>query len=135
MPATPRCAWANGISTHPRAFFRCAMVSTTTSASVFERHEQGDQPRAEWAGRTPPTPLIRGERTIEQEPDQSTLTRRYTGAGHGVYPQEQRRREAVLPLHASHLSTLAVAASERFRGRSLAGLFGDAVEEIDWERR
>jgi arylsulfatase len=35
-------------------------------------------PKAPWADRTPPTPLIRGEKTIEQEPDQSQLTQRYT---------------------------------------------------------
>ena len=37
-------------------------------------------PRAPWADKAPPTPLIRGEKTIEEGPDLNTITGRYTEA-------------------------------------------------------
>ncbi len=89
-------------------------------------------PRAEWAGRTPPTPLIRGERTIEQEPDQSALTRRYTEIATEFIRKSNRTGKRFFLYLPHTFPHLPLAASARFRGRSLQGLFGDAVEEIDW---
>ena len=89
-------------------------------------------PRAPWADKTPPTPLIRGVKTIEQEPDQSTLTRRYTEVA-TEFIRKSSRTGSPFFLYMPHtFPHWPVAASERFRGKSLAGLFGDAVEEIDW---
>ena len=89
-------------------------------------------PRAEWSGKTPPTPLIRGEKTIEQEPDQSQLTRRYTEAAVDFIRRRSRAGAPFflyLPYTASHWPH---SASDRFRGKSLNGLYGDVVEEMDW---
>ncbi len=89
-------------------------------------------PRADWADKTPPTPLIRGEEIIEREPDQSLLTRRYTDTAADFIRKSSRAGKPFflyLPYTASHWPH---AASDRFRGRSLAGLFGDVVEELDW---
>jgi arylsulfatase A-like enzyme len=93
---------------------------------------KASNPRAGWADRTPPTPLIRGEKTIEQEPDQSLLTQRYTemaaefirkssGAGRPFF--------LYLPHTMPHQP---IAASTRFRGKSRGGLYGDVIEELDW---
>jgi arylsulfatase A-like enzyme len=89
-------------------------------------------PRAPWADRTPPTPLIRGEEVIEHEPDQSTLTQRYTETARAFLRKSigaGRPFFLYLPHTYPHLP---LSASSRFRGKSMAGLFGDAVEEIDW---
>ncbi len=89
-------------------------------------------PRAPWAHKTPPTPLIRGEKTIEHEPDQSTLTRRYTEAA-AEFIRKSSRAGRPFFLYMPHtFPHWPLAASELFRGKSLAGLFGDVVEEIDW---
>jgi len=89
-------------------------------------------PRAAWADKTPPTPLIRGEKTIEQEPDQSLLTRRYTEVATEFIRKSSRAGKPFflyMPYTAPHWP---LAASDRFRGKSLEGLYGDVVEEIDW---
>jgi uncharacterized sulfatase len=90
------------------------------------------QPRAEWASRTPPTPLIRGETTVEHEPDQSTLTQRYTEVA-TEFIRKSSRAGGPFFLYMPHtFPHWPLAASSRFRGKSLAGLYGDVVEELDW---
>ncbi len=78
----------------------------------------------------PPLPLMRGERVIEAPVDQDTLTRRYTEAA-VEFIRTHRDRPFFLylphtfphdPLHAG----------PRFRGKSPGGIYGDAIEEIDW---
>jgi arylsulfatase A len=82
----------------------------------------------------PPIPLFRDETIIEQPVVQETLTLRYTRealsfiGNHRATPRVQpfllylAYTSAHIPLHAS----------KAFSGKSLRGLFGDAVEEIDW---
>ncbi len=80
----------------------------------------------------PPLPLMRGERVIEQEPDQRYLTRRYTEEAIAFIRDAVGRKRPFflyLPYTMPHVPLFA---SERFRGRSLRGRYGDAVEEIDW---
>ncbi len=80
----------------------------------------------------PPLPLMRGERIIEEEPDQRYLTRRYTEEAVKFIREAVRRRRPFflyLPYTMPHVPLFA---SERFRGKSPRGLYGDAVEEIDW---
>jgi arylsulfatase A len=78
----------------------------------------------------PPLPLVRNETTIETEPDQSQLTRRYTEEaikfirGHRSQPFF-----AYLPHTMIHTP---LAASADFKGKSQMGLIGDTIEEIDW---
>jgi uncharacterized sulfatase len=74
--------------------------------------------------------LYRGEEQIEQPVDQSTLTARYTEEAVKFI-----RRNAQKPffLYLAHtFPHIPLYASERFRGKSAAGLYGDTVEEIDW---
>ncbi len=88
--------------------------------------------RAEWTAKTPPTPLIRGEKIIEQEPDQSLLTQRYTEVA-TEFIRKSSRAGTPFFLYLPHtMPHQPIAASSRFRGRSLAGLYGDVVEELDW---
>ena len=92
-------------------------------------------PRAAWADKTPPTPLIRGEKTIEQEPDQSLLTARYTDAATDFIRGFGRGERAGKPffLYLAHtMPHQPLAASSRFRGKSAYGLYGDVVQEVDW---
>ncbi|MGH9656960.1 MAG: sulfatase family protein, partial [Bryobacteraceae bacterium] len=77
-----------------------------------------------------PTPILRNEETIEEPARQETLTPRYTeeavkfirstnGSPFFLYMPHTYPH---IPLHAS----------ERFRGRSPQGLYGDVIEELDW---
>jgi arylsulfatase A len=82
--------------------------------------------------RWPPLPLLREERVIEAPVDRNELTRRYTDEAIGFIRAHQERPFFLLLSHAMPGSTLTPFASEKFRGKSANGLYGDAVEEIDW---
>ena len=77
-----------------------------------------------------PLPLLRGEVVIEAPVSQETLTRRYTEkAVRFIEKNKERPFFLYLPHTFPHFPLFA---SERFRGKSQAGEYGDAVEEIDW---
>lgn len=78
----------------------------------------------------PPLPLVRDEEVIETEPDQGLLTPRYTEEAVRFI---RANRDAPFFLYFPHTFPHApLNASPRFRGKSANGLYGDAVEEIDW---
>ena len=77
-----------------------------------------------------PAVLLRNEEVVEPEATQDTLTRRYTeeavrfidSAKDGPFFLYMPHNMPHIPLHAS----------ERFRGKSPQGLYGDVIEEVDW---
>jgi arylsulfatase A-like enzyme len=75
-------------------------------------------------------PLMRNEEIVEYPADQSTLTKRYTQEAIKFIRDNQARPFFLYLPHTMVHAPLA--ASENFRGRSDNGLFGDAVEEVDW---
>ncbi len=82
------------------------------------------------AEQMPPLPFYDGEKVIEFDPDQSQFTRRLTERA-----VEFIERNASRPffLYLPHIMPhVPIFASESFRGRSEAGLYGDVVEELDW---
>jgi arylsulfatase A len=78
----------------------------------------------------PALPLIDGERVVETNPDQSQLTMRYTERA--VAFIEQRRDQPFFLYVAHTMPHVPLGISERFRGRSQQGIYGDAIAEIDW---
>ncbi|MDO8684130.1 MAG: sulfatase [Armatimonadota bacterium] len=75
-------------------------------------------------------PLMRNEEIIEAPVDQDTLTRRYTQEAIAFIKQNKNKPFFVyLPHTMPHVP---LAASDRFRGKSKRGLYGDVIEEIDW---
>jgi arylsulfatase A-like enzyme len=78
----------------------------------------------------PPLPLLRNEDVVEAPADQNTLTKRYTEeAVRFIEAHKDAPFFLYLPQTMPHNP---VHASERFRGKSANGRYGDAVEEIDW---
>lgn len=80
----------------------------------------------------PGTPLLRDETTLETEPDQDQITRRYTQEAVAFLRHAVARKQPfflylphTMPHHPLH-------ASAQFRGKSPRGLYGDVVEELDW---
>jgi arylsulfatase A len=80
----------------------------------------------------PPLPLMRDERIVEAPADCNTLTRRYTEETIRWIEAHKSQAFFVYLAHAMPGSTSAPFASERFRGKSANGPWGDAVEELDW---
>ncbi len=74
-------------------------------------------------------PLLKNGKVIEQPVDQSTLTRRYTQAAM-EFIRESKSGPFVLYLAHTFPHT-PLFASPEFKGRSLRGRYGDAVEELD----
>jgi arylsulfatase A-like enzyme len=75
-------------------------------------------------------PLLRNAEVIERPAEQHTLTRRYTEEA-VQFIQANRKRPffLYLPHTFPHVPLFA---SGDFAGRSLRGLYGDVVEELDW---
>ena len=77
----------------------------------------------------PGLPLIEGDKVIETDPDQSQFTRRIT-------EQAVRfiERNAARPffLYVPHIMPhVPIFASDKYRGRTAHGLYGDVIEELD----
>jgi arylsulfatase len=78
----------------------------------------------------PPLPLYEGEKVLETDPDQDLFTRRITEHATRFI---DRNRERPFFLYVPHIMPhIPVHASRAFRGKSARGLYGDAVEELDW---
>ncbi|HEY7306214.1 MAG TPA: sulfatase [Bryobacteraceae bacterium] len=83
-------------------------------------------PAVDW----PPLRLYRNEKVIESPARQDTLTQRYTQqAIEFIEGNKNRPFFLYLPDTMPHVP---LAVSSGFRGKSSYGLYGDAVEEIDW---
>jgi arylsulfatase A-like enzyme len=75
-------------------------------------------------------PLIRNETEVERPADQTSLTRRYTEEAVAFI---EEHREGPFLLYLPHsMPHIPLFASDEFRGRSTAGIYGDVIEEIDW---
>src|SRR5436305_757778 len=78
----------------------------------------------------PDLPLIEGEKTIELNPDQSQLTTRYTERAVAFI---ERHKDGPFFLYVPHsMPHVPLHVSDKFRGKSGAGLYGDVSEELDW---
>ena len=73
---------------------------------------------------------MRGSEVIELNPDQTQLTERYTEAALNFIESNREGPFLLYLAHAMPHEPLFV--SERFRGKSSRGLYGDVMMEIDW---
>jgi len=74
--------------------------------------------------------LFRGEKLIEKEADMATLTRRYTDEAIKFMRQYKDQPFFVYLPHTMPHTRLD--ASQQFKGKSKRGLYGDVIEEIDF---
>jgi arylsulfatase A len=94
------------------------------SNDMWPKHPEAER------GTYPPLPLIDGERVIEEMPDQNQLTARYTERAVSFIERNQSRPFLLYLAHSMPHVPLHV--SDKFRGQSQRGLYGDVIEEIDW---
>ncbi len=78
----------------------------------------------------PPLPLMRGEDVIQQQPDQTSLTERYTEES-VRFIRENRDNRFFLYLAHTYVHT-PLYVPRQFLDRSDNGAYGAAVEHIDW---
>ncbi len=89
-------------------------------------NDMGERQRSE----NPPLPLLRNEEVIEAPAVQDTLTKRYTEEAIKFIEKNKDRPFFVYLPHTMVHDPLNP--GEQFRGKSANGLYGDALEEIDW---
>ncbi len=78
----------------------------------------------------PDLPLIEGSSTVELNPDQSQLTTRYTERSVKFI---EKNRDKPFFLYLAHtMPHVPLFVSDKFKGKSQQGLYGDVVMEIDW---
>jgi arylsulfatase A len=78
----------------------------------------------------PDLPLIEGERIIEYNPDQTQLTTWYTERSiKFIEKNKDRPFFLYLPHSMAHVPLFV---SDKFKGKSEQGLYGDVMMEIDW---
>ena len=75
-------------------------------------------------------PLMRNEEIIERPANQLTITRRYTEEA--VEKIKALKNEPFFIYLAHSMPHIPLFRSGEFKGKSLAGIYGDVVEEIDW---
>ena len=80
-------------------------------------------------GLYPDLPLIEGNKTIELDPGQSQLTRRYTE--HAVDFIRRHRTQPFFLYLATSMPHVPLFAGDAFAGRTGQGLYGDVINEID----
>lgn len=78
----------------------------------------------------PPLPLIKGKDIIELNPDQSKLTTSYTDKAVDFI---NRNKGGPFFLYLAHtMPHVPLFVSDRFKGKSEQGLYGDVIQELDW---
>ncbi|MFQ5799591.1 MAG: sulfatase, partial [Bacteroidota bacterium] len=93
----------------------------------------GTQPNNPLFKDQPPTPLIRNFTVTnpDKEPDQRYLTKWYTEEA--IHFMQANAGKKPFFLYLAHtMPHVPLFVSEKFRGKSLRGLYGDVVEELDW---
>jgi len=86
-----------------------------------------------WKANYPPLPLIDGNEKVAEIrtlADQGTLTTRYTERA--VQFIEAHHREPFLLYFAHSMVHVPLGVSDKFKGKSRQGLFGDVMLELDW---
>lgn len=79
---------------------------------------------------SPPLPLMKNDDLVESGPDQALLTRRYTEDA--VRFIDSAKDTPFFLYFAYHMPHTPLFASDKFKGKSNWGIYGDAVEELDW---
>jgi arylsulfatase A-like enzyme len=116
------------------AFGKWDLAGHTQKASAYEldllpTHQGFDEYFGTPSSNDSTVNLLRGTEVVENNADMSTLTQRYTDEAISFIRRSKDRPFFVYLAHS--MPHTRVAASPAFAGKSAAGLFGDAVEELD----
>ena len=91
--------------------------------------DPANNPR-ERARKWPPLPLVENLTTIEEEPDQSLITERYTEKA--VDFIEANKKQPFFLYLAHTMPHVPLYTAPAFTGSSVQGAYGDVIQEIDW---
>jgi arylsulfatase A-like enzyme len=100
------------------------------SKNIVFREEMTLDSLREKKWRASRVPLLKQDEVIEYPVDQSTITKRYTEEAISFIKENQNEPFFLYLAHS--MPHVPLYASSSFKGKSARGLYGDAVEEIDW---
>lgn len=80
----------------------------------------------------PDLPLIEGNKIIGYNTDQTKLTTDYTERATGFIRRNAENRKPFFLYLAHNMPHVPLAVSDKFKGKSEQGLYGDVMMEIDW---
>jgi arylsulfatase A-like enzyme len=87
-------------------------------------------PKNPYNRRHPPLPLMKGEKPLEYVEDQTLLTTRYTEYAVDFI---ERNQDHPFFLYLPHsMPHVPLAVSDKQKGKSERGLYGDVIQEVDW---
>lgn len=95
---------------------------------IFDRLEKGKQP----VEIKHDVPLMRDKECIEFPCDQTTITNRYANEGISFIENSVKEKKPFFLYLANTMPHIPIFTSEEFKGKSERGLYGDAIEEIDY---
>jgi len=95
---------------------------------AFKNVTEGSQPKA----LKNKVPLMKNEECIEFPCDQTTVTKRYTNEGISFIEKSVKEKKPFFLYLANTMPHIPIFTSEEFMGKSERGLYGDAIEEIDY---
>ena len=98
----------------------------------LERAFAGELRRGEPAALKNKVPLMRNEECIEFPVDQTTITRRYADEGIAFISKSVEQKKPFFLYLANTMPHIPLFVSEDFKGKSKRGLYGDVIEEIDY---
>src|SRR5699024_9647166 len=85
-----------------------------------------------WVQTEEPLVLYRGTEVVEHPVNQHTLTTRYTEEAIRFIKDHGNDEQPFFFYLAYNMPHLPIHTTEKFRGQSAAGLYGDVIETIDW---
>jgi arylsulfatase A-like enzyme len=80
--------------------------------------------------KVPPLPLIEGDKVVATNPDQNKLTTWYTERA--VRFIEKNKHQPFFLYLPHNMPHVPLHVSDRFKGKSKQGIYGDVIMEIDW---
>ncbi len=102
--------------------------STEKIKEAFNGELWGGQPKS----LKDKVPLMRNEECIEFPCDQTTITRRYTDESINFIDESVKKGKPFFLYLANTMPHIPLFASEEFKGKSERGIYGDVIEEIDY---
>jgi len=103
-------------------------ITPVKLAEAFQEMDERKVPK----GMKNKVPLMRNEECIEFPVDQSTITKRYTDEALSFVAESVGEGQPFFLYLAHSMPHIPLYASKDFKGKSARGLYGDVIEEIDW---